>query len=170
MNVVEFGGALGALRDRAGEVADLTVHGRLSFVVMQTGAFAVDEEAAVARMRSTALEAVKATLAHGLGVGQWTLVAVLSGELAAVLADQAEATFRTLPGNPASVRVRFSELSLAGERREAGPPPAGTRVRVQWADGHRYPGVVTRHDDQHCLVVFDAGGQRWVKARWLTPE
>jgi hypothetical protein len=60
----------------------------------------------------------------------------------------------------------------------AGPPPGafaagafppGMRVLVQWSNGQRYPGVVAQVNGAQCLVRFDAGEQRWVETRYVSP-
>jgi hypothetical protein len=45
----------------------------------------------------------------------------------------------------------------------------GARVLVQWANGHKYPGVVEQITGPQCFVRFDTGERRWVESRYVLP-
>jgi hypothetical protein len=47
-------------------------------------------------------------------------------------------------------------------------PAVGSRVMVQWSDGHRYPGTVTQVAQGQYHVTMQNGQQLWVHASYVT--
>ena len=55
------------------------------------------------------------------------------------------------------------------------PPPSpvygpGSRVLVQWSDGHRYEATVREANGPHLLVVFSNNAAHWVEQRFVSPH
>jgi hypothetical protein len=62
-------------------------------------------------------------------------------------------------GTPYSAQVPYAAFGYA----------PGSRVRVTWATGQRFPATVQQVAPAQCLVVFDNGQQQWVDMQYVTP-
>jgi hypothetical protein len=168
MNVVDFGGPIGNVTDRDGRTGRLSVRGEIGFAIVQTGAFELDEQQAVSRVREAALYAIDLVLRDALARGAVDLSDLAT--LPSRIASAVEQAMTSAPGVPQGMRFQLQRLALLplGDEAPAELPP-GTSVLVTWADGNAYPGVVREVSGQQRRVELAGGELRWVDLRWLRP-
>jgi hypothetical protein len=168
MNVVDFGGPIGNVTDRDGRTGRLAVRGEIGFAIVQTGAFELDEQETVSRVREAALYAIEHVLRDALARGAVDLADLAI--LPSMIATAVEQRMPAAPGVPHGMRFRLERLVLLplGDEAPAELPP-GTSVLVTWADGNAYPGVVREASGQQRRVELAGGEMRWVDLRWLRP-